>query len=68
MGCNKCISTCPIKGANIALEENVIVDEAKCEIQTIESITQHFAVQSDDFMDKEIDYHNLAEEMAEAEG
>ena len=45
-----------------------IVDEAKCEIQTIESITQHFAVQSDDFMDKEIDYHNLAEEMAEAEG
>lgn len=30
MGCNKCISTCPIKGANIALEENVIVDEAKC--------------------------------------
>ena len=45
-----------------------IVDNAKCEIQTIESITQHFAVQSDDFMDKEIGYHNLAEEMAEAEG
>ena len=45
-----------------------IVDGAKCEIQTIESIVQHFAVHDDEFLDKDIHYHNLAAEMEEAEG
>ncbi|MDK7050686.1 acetolactate decarboxylase [Aerococcus sanguinicola] len=45
-----------------------IVTDAKVQIQTIDSLEQHFATDYAEFMENDIDYDNLAAEMEEAEG
>ena len=45
-----------------------IVDDATVQIQTIDAIMQNFATDHEEFMQGEINYHNLAEEMEIAEG
>ncbi|HDB5037824.1 TPA: acetolactate decarboxylase, partial [Staphylococcus aureus] len=43
------------------------VEDVKVEIQNIETFEQHFPIQDEDFINANIDYKDIADEIREAE-